>query len=431
MRYLERALARIDDPYDLAITAYALALSRSAEADTAYGRLLQMKRSEGGMVYWSPTAIATNRVRYEFNRPFLEAKDRQINDALAVETTGYALLTLFVVEGGGITVLQDQIVRWLNSMRMGVGGFIATVDTVVALEALVRYSYNNNIKDLTAMTVMVDLPDSNITKYVNIGREGISAGLSIPVPNVWGTINMEARGRGQALAQLDITYGVDYEHHRDIAPKDCFHLKIKEFYHGRNKSEIVTRSCFRWTCTHESPVSGMAMLVLDIPSGYIMLQPDANKVVRSGVLPQLKDSDVTKPGKTIWYLDHVPDYNQCFSHKIRRYYPVANLTRTRHAVIIEPLRPERFQIRTFNSTPLYILSVCEVCGSYQCPYCPFYSSSQALLPLVFLPFLSICILFFPRSSPFSNQMPLMILLIAALVLYYSVSSEEVLFAKNR
>ena len=104
----------------------------------------------------------------------------------------------------------------------------------------------------------------------------------------------------------------------------------------------------------------MAMLVLDIPSGYIMLQPDANKVVRSGVLPQLKDSDVTKPGKTIWYLDHVPDYNQCFSHKIRRYYPVANLTRTRHAVIIEPLRPERFQIRTFNSTPLYILSVCEV-----------------------------------------------------------------------
>ena len=34
--------------------------------------------------------------------------------------------------------------------------------------------------------------------------------------------------------------------------------------------------------------------------------------------------------------------------------------RTRHAVIIEPLRPERFFIRTFNSTSLYILSVCEV-----------------------------------------------------------------------
>ena len=78
----------------------------------------------------------------------------------------------------------------------------------------------------------------------------------------------------------------------------------------------------------------------------------------------------------------------------------------RHAVIIEPLRPERFQIRTFNSTPLYILSVCEVgtsstnhclhcplcqvCGSYQCPYCPFYGSTTALAP--FLPLLLILIL---------------------------------------
>ena len=47
------------------------------------------------------------RVRYEFNRPFVEAKDYQENDALAVEATGYALLTMFRVEGGGVTV--DQV----------------------------------------------------------------------------------------------------------------------------------------------------------------------------------------------------------------------------------------------------------------------------------------------------------------------------------
>ena len=79
-------------------------------------------------------------------------------------------------------------------------------------------------------------------------------------------------------------------------------------------------------------------------------------------------------GKTIWYFDHIPAYTQCFEHTVRRYYPVANLTRTRQAVLVEPLRPERFFVRTFNATSLYILSICEVCGSYQCPYCPFYSS---------------------------------------------------------
>ena len=61
---------------------------------------------------------------------------------------------------------------------------------------------------------------------------------------------------------------------------------------------------------------------------------------------------------------------------ISRYYPVANLTRTRQAVLVEPLRPERFFVRTFNATSLYILSICEVCGSYQCPYCPFYSAAD-------------------------------------------------------
>ena len=86
------------------------------------------------------------RVRYEFNRPFLEAKDYQDNDALSVEATGYALITLFLMEGGGVTFLQEKTVEWLNTMRMGDGGFISTVDTVVALQALVLYSYHSRIK---------------------------------------------------------------------------------------------------------------------------------------------------------------------------------------------------------------------------------------------------------------------------------------------
>ena len=58
------------------------------------------------------------------------------------------------------------------------------------------------------------------------------------------------------------------------------------------------------------------MLFVDIPTGYLMLQPDANKIVKSKVIPQMKDSDVTKAGKTIWYMDYVPSYTQCFTHKI-------------------------------------------------------------------------------------------------------------------
>ena len=57
-------------------------------------------------MYWSRSEIKTNNVRYEFNRPYLQHKELQTDDALAVEATSYALLTLFKVEGGGVTIVQ-------------------------------------------------------------------------------------------------------------------------------------------------------------------------------------------------------------------------------------------------------------------------------------------------------------------------------------
>ena len=33
----------------------------------------------------------------------------------------------------------------------------------------------------------------------------------IELQNVWGHVNMFARGAGQAIAQLDVNYGVDFE----------------------------------------------------------------------------------------------------------------------------------------------------------------------------------------------------------------------------
>ena len=63
----------------------------------------------------------------------------------------------------------------MNTMRLGDGGFISTVDTVVALEALVIYSYNSRIKDITNLNVIVDVPDSNVTKDFHItGNSGIA-----------------------------------------------------------------------------------------------------------------------------------------------------------------------------------------------------------------------------------------------------------------
>ena len=109
--------------------------------------------------------------------------------------------------------------QWLNTMRLGDGGFISTVDTIVAMEALVTYSYNSRIKDITDLTVEVDIPDSNLTHSFHITGQNIAKLQRIDIPNVWGHINLVANGAGQAIAQLDVNWGVDYEPFKVINTK--------------------------------------------------------------------------------------------------------------------------------------------------------------------------------------------------------------------
>ena len=56
--------------------------------------------------------MSIHRVRYGGqNRPYWEPKCYQNNDGLAVEATAYALHTLFLMEGGGVTMLQGKFVN--------------------------------------------------------------------------------------------------------------------------------------------------------------------------------------------------------------------------------------------------------------------------------------------------------------------------------
>ena len=68
----------------------------------------------------------------------------------------------------------------------------------------------------------------------------------------------------------------------------------------------------------------MAMLVVDIPSGYVIEQPTADKIVRSGQVPEMRDSDVLSPGKTIWYFDYIPNVTRCFEHTVHMFFLLAS-----------------------------------------------------------------------------------------------------------
>ena len=54
---------------------------------------------------WNLRLFLSNPTSY-YHHLILSSQELQTNDALAVEATSYALLTLFLVEGGGVTIVQ-------------------------------------------------------------------------------------------------------------------------------------------------------------------------------------------------------------------------------------------------------------------------------------------------------------------------------------
>ena len=46
-------------------------------------------------------------------------------------------------------------------------------------------------------------------------------------------------------------------------------------------------------------------------------QPDADAVVRSGAVPEMRDAIANgHAGKTVWFFDRVPNETRCFEHTV-------------------------------------------------------------------------------------------------------------------
>ncbi|XP_037084851.1 CD109 antigen-like [Pollicipes pollicipes] len=242
IRYLEQQLPSLSRPYEVAVVAYALSLANSGERDVAYNLLDRMKRKVDGMIYWSPAPIETNRLTNENSqRNLLQPKLEQLYDTRAVETTAYALLVYLIRDG--INIDQEKMVLWLNTMRLHDGGFITTTDTLVALRALVEYSYRARLRDITDMRVSIEATASELDSTIGINNATLARTRILPFENVWGHLNVIGNGAGQAVVQLDVNYGVDTQNGIKRPPAKSFELSVREdFQRFRNSPSASSTS---------------------------------------------------------------------------------------------------------------------------------------------------------------------------------------------
>lgn len=313
-KYLESLLHRTtiktaQDPFDLAIVTYALQLVNSIEADEAYGYLDKHMHQQSGLRYWGTETSPPNQINTQNNRNIIYPRAKGKFDSRNVQTTAYALLTQIQRQ----SPFQRDIVEWLNTQRMTSSGWASTQDTIVALQSLIEYSISSEHRAVTDLKISIEAPalrDIYRENQVSISESNISNTHFLDMPNAHGIFTIRAEGSGTALLSLDIQYNVDWAHLQINPAVKAFDLDVKPSYSGRNSSSMHMEICTRWTLLSESPRSGMAVLEVPVPTGYIISQSVLDRIINASSVAiltyphNLREARATER-KVYFYFDYV------------------------------------------------------------------------------------------------------------------------------
>nr|XP_018913243.1 PREDICTED: CD109 antigen isoform X1 [Bemisia tabaci] len=375
--WLERNLKLLEqfgEAYEVAIVAYALMLSKASSAEQAFSILVRHARTEGGLTCWGKGDIPAPPYKNENQKPFLLPRLPNAYDSLNVEATAYALLVYVSRQ----ELMIDSVVKWLNTQRLTDGGWASTQDTAMAMKALIEYTNRHRLRDVTSMAITIEataLPGQ--VKVLEVNQKNMATLQRIEIPHAWGTVKVQAKGAGYAILQLSTQYNVDIAKFQTAPRIESFGVKAWAHFHGRNQSHITYNVCQKWTLLNESVRSGMAVLDIGIPTGYIIQQQKLDSYILSRYVRNLQRARYQEK-KVLFYFDYLDEEDICVNFTIERWFPVANMSRYLPIRVYDYYAPERFNETIFDALPTYLLNICEVCGSSQCPYCPIYNLAVTL-----------------------------------------------------
>ncbi|XP_063921503.1 pregnancy zone protein-like isoform X2 [Zophobas morio] len=230
------------DTYTLAISSYALfKINWYSEANRMLKKLIQISNKKGNMMWWT-------------------SKEYNGSGATDVEITSYVLLSLLHQKSPENLAKAHSIVQWLSTQRGPRGGFLSTQDTVVALEALTKYSSMMRHKT-TNLNISVKASDQQFIFKFNEENRLISQNTVLKKAN--SSVEISIHGQGCILTQAVHSYFVKH-----ITSSESFKLDVEILPLSKiDRCSIATIStCFSYNGTDHQ--SNMAVLEIDLPTGY-------------------------------------------------------------------------------------------------------------------------------------------------------------------
>jgi CD109 antigen len=171
------------------------------------------------------------------------------------------------------------------------------------------------------------------------------------------------------------------EYPEQIMPKPeghFFDITIVDKYQGRNFSIMHSTVCAKWARPDISNTTGMTVMEIHMPTGYIITNDVLRSYAQSGIVPTLRRAEAYGR-KVVFYFDTVTatDFT-CVDFRTDRWFPVSNMTIQHIVKVYDYYEPGMHNTTLYTTYDLYTLHVCQVCGSFQCPYCPFYNAATSL-----------------------------------------------------
>ncbi|CAI9591800.1 unnamed protein product [Staurois parvus] len=382
--YLRTSLDSLSEPYPLAITAYALALT-SADSilkGNAYKKMMSKAQggSKQGELYLGPEGTA-----------------------LAVETTSYALLAALLHKD---LPNAKAMYTWLSEQQNYGGGFKSTQDTVMALEALSEYWIQTSNEDRNELHLEIQsLERSEIKKDIilhnddaiqeelkSIGKKftvkvsGKGTGI-LTVLKRYNIMKVEESDCSQlglevevsgdeVVEQLDYNYDYDYEEDQmadeplqNIHWHDLRSRARREVSQPKEKQVKVVYSIWLWRKAKDR-ATGMAIVDITMLSGFEPSTQDLNKL-KDGEERYISHYEI-HGGRLLMYFDKVTSRRELVTFEAFQTVKVSPL-QPASAVLYDFYEPGN-QCRVFYSAPsrtTFISTLCsgEVCQCAEGP-CP-------------------------------------------------------------
>ncbi|KAF4104021.1 hypothetical protein G5714_015008 [Onychostoma macrolepis] len=273
---LKESSRNIENTYMTALLSYTFTLAGNEEMRrNLFNKLDNQARREGIGRYWS---LANN------------AKP---TGSVEVEMSAYVLLALLSgpsLPGFGLNY-SAGIVHWLISKQNPYGGFSSTQDTVVALQALAKYSaatYNPE----GSITVTVTSPSGQRNQFT-VNRNNRLLYQEKQLQEATGTYKLRAGGRGCVFVQFALHYNIP-------PPPDALAFKINAnpgvCSNTKNPAFTVTTTV-RYNGTRAE--TNMVIINVRLLSGF---KPDETSLQALREDPTIRRLDLDED-HVIFYLD--------------------------------------------------------------------------------------------------------------------------------